>query len=377
MKNIVQKVKHNKKNILLIMMFFLVLLLPIGSFFMGSNVENIENKALQEKPQFNISTWQDYPQLYEAYYNDTIPYKKVFVNAYNSFIWNVFDESPGNYVIKGKDGWLFYNSKYKNDSDELGDYQRTSALSVAEMSIIVERMKSLQNLCNEIGAEFYVLIGPNKMEIYGDRYLPNAYVKTTAELNRTEQIVNLLNKENISVIYSKEKLLQESADAQVYYKLDTHWNMYGGYIAYREFMKMYDMNFDVNADSIQPYPKKSGDLANMIQMNDLDDIDFAISYKPEIDVQIIQNELATTSSAAKLRTQSNITNDKKLLMYRDSFTNALQPYMSKSFSEAYYLWTYSASEDEIRVENPDVVIFEIVERSIGAFSHVPWDVNLH
>jgi len=367
--------KHNKKGILLVAMFFTVLLLPIGSFFVGADVENIENKTLHEKPKFNISTWQDYPQLYEAYYNDTIPYKKVFVNTYNRFVWNVFDESPADYVIKGKDGWLFYNSKYKNDGDELGDYQRTAKLLDADIILIVDKMKKLKSICDDIGAEFYVLIGPNKMEIYGDDFLPDAYKNVTVEKSRTEYVVEALQHENISVIYPKTALTNAKENSQVYYKLDTHWNSYGGYIAYREFMNQYNSAAEIELNSIYEYEKNYGDLAGMIQMNGLEDVDYKCDFKSDISIQTIMDEAATATTSARYRTVSDSPNSDRLLMYRDSFATALLPYLSKSFSEGYYLWSHVVDEQEIRNEQPDVLIFEIVERSVCHLPYVVWHIE--
>lgn len=375
MKNIMQKIKHNKHSILLIMMFFFVLLLPLGTFFIGNDVENIENKTLQEKPKFNISTWQEYPQLYESYYNDTIPYKKTFVNAYNRFVWNLFDESPADYVIKGKDGWLFYNSKYKNDGDVLGDYRGTASFSTNEMTTIVDRMLSLQQLCKEIDAEFYVLVAPNKMEIYGDDYLPNAYKKTNSNKTRVDIVVENLRESGVKVVYPKNSLIEQKNNTQLYYKLDTHWNYYGAYVAYSEFMNSYNNAMDVTVDSIVEHPMEHGDLANMIQMKGLKDTQYILNYKPGITVQVVLDQAASDDEVAKRRSVSSCTTNQKLLMYRDSFASMMIPYLDKTFSESFYIWSRSVDESIILEEQPDVVIFEIVERYVSNLPYVQWNVN--
>ncbi len=364
------------KNILLIASFFVLLLLPIGKFFIVGDGENIENKTLQTKPVFNITTWQQYPQAYEQYFKDNLPYKKFFVGLYNQFIWNVFDESPVNYVIKGKDGWLFYNSKNRNDSDELGDYRGDTFLTEQEIETIVQRLSDLQKLCDDIGAEFYVLVGPNKTEIYGDDYLPDAYIRNERNVETpVQQLAKVLNeKTEIPVIYPKKELLSRKDEEQLYYKLDTHWNNHGAYIAYSEFMKRYAPEQNIEMSSIQQQPRISGDLANMIQMNDLEDIDYSVNFRPEVEMQIILDQAASTEDVARYRTISNCNNGQKLLMYRDSFTTALIPYMSKTFDEAYYVWSYSANKDEISEEKPDVVILEIVERSIKQLAYVEWNM---
>lgn len=364
------------KNILLIASFFVLLLLPIGKFFIAGDGENIENKTLQTEPVFNITTWQQYPQAYEQYFKDNLPYKKFFVGLYNQFIWNVFDESPVNYVIKGKDGWLFYNSKNRNDSDELGDYRGDTFLTEQETETIVQRLSDLQKLCDDIGADFYVLVGPNKTEIYGDDYLPDAYIRNESNVESPVQQLTkaLKEKTEIPIIYPKEELLSQKDEEQLYYKLDTHWNNHGAYIAYSEFMKRYAPEQNIEMSSIQQQPRISGDLANMIQMNDLEDIDYSVNFRPEVEMQIILDQAASTEDVARYRTISNCNNGQKLLMYRDSFTTALIPYMSKTFDEAYYVWSYSANKDEISEEKPDVVILEIVERSIKQLAYVEWNM---
>jgi len=367
--------KCNKNSILLIVTFFAVLLLPIGQIFFGTTTENIENKTLQTKPVWSLATWQEYPQLYEAYYNDTLPYKNIFVKVYNKFIYNVFYHSPANYVIRGKDDWLFYHSKYRADGDELGDYQRTATLSDVELAIITDKMTRLKNLCDEIGAEFYVLIGPNKMEIYGDDYLPAAYVRNNEDASRTEKVVAALQNEDISVIYPKDALLVAKETAQVYYKLDTHWNNYGAYIAYREFMQQYNPSANIAWTDMQLVDKKSGDLAQMIQMPELDDTDYAVEFRDDITMQIIVNEPATAGSAALQRTISDVPNGAKLMMYRDSFTTALLPYMSKTYSDAYYVWSRSVDGQEIRNEQPAVVVFEVVERYVSTLPYEDWNID--
>lgn len=56
--------------------------------------------------------------------------------------------------------------------------------------------------------------------------------------------------------------------------------------------------------------------------------------------------------------------DKRLLMYRDSFANALIPQLSNAFSQATYLRSSRNDLREVAEQVPDVVVYEIVERNL-------------
>ena len=56
----------------------------------------------------------------------------------------------------------------------------------------------------------------------------------------------------------------------------------------------------------------------------------------------------------------------KVLIFRDSFTISLVPYISETFGEVNYVWKQDINEfeDLINSYKPDIVIFEMVERYI-------------
>ena len=55
----------------------------------------------------------------------------------------------------------------------------------------------------------------------------------------------------------------------------------------------------------------------------------------------------------------------KAVMFRDSFANALVPYLSESFSRIVYVWERDVNPEVVELEQPDVVIQEIAERFLG------------
>ena len=55
----------------------------------------------------------------------------------------------------------------------------------------------------------------------------------------------------------------------------------------------------------------------------------------------------------------------RAVMFRDSFGNALVPYMAENFKRILFVWNRDIDPRIIKLEQPDVVIQEIVGRFLG------------
>jgi hypothetical protein len=55
----------------------------------------------------------------------------------------------------------------------------------------------------------------------------------------------------------------------------------------------------------------------------------------------------------------------RAVMFRDSFANALIPYVSEDFQRILYVWNRDVDPRVVMIERPDVVIQEIVGRFLG------------
>jgi hypothetical protein len=57
-------------------------------------------------------------------------------------------------------------------------------------------------------------------------------------------------------------------------------------------------------------------------------------------------------------------NKYRILMFRDSFGNAIIPFISNNFGYAYYSKEYPVTLNDIEKHNPDIVVQEIAQRNI-------------
>lgn len=352
-----------KPSYSLVIIFLLMIMLPNMLFGDSSKSSSAEQRTLSAQPQFSWANIQDYPAAYDAYYNDHLPLKSTLVAAYNNICWNVLNTSGNSSVIKGLDGWMFYNSKEKNDFDTLADYQHTALYSDEEMASIAAKLDDMRLQCEAAGANFYFVIFPNKHTIYGDDFLPSKYRVKINEESRTDQLVRYLTQNSdITVIYPKDSLIfaKEQADARgelLYQKTDTHWNEMGAWVAYEEMMRKMNLSISTPGNIMQSVRGTVTDLPKMLSFNDYPlDILYGREYRTDCAYMEWEDGAAVT-------TRSTDGNGKKLVMFRDSYAQYMMTYMSRDFDEVTYVSGLHFDADYLE-KLPTDVIFELVERNV-------------
>lgn len=208
------------------------------------------------------------------------------------------------------------------------------------------------------------MITPNKSQVYGE-HMPDYFVKRNTT-TKTDELIQYLNEEtSLSIVYPKDKLIAYKNEADVYYKNDTHWNEIGAFIGYTDLMKTIDPNLEVTDLSdltIESYESNYGDLSNMasIQSYVSETIYNIKDYKANIETELVDSKVDQTY----YRYKSSTSQEKKLLMFRDSFSDLMIPNISKNFSESVFLKDFKFDKTLIETEKPDVVVLQIVERTI-------------
>ena len=100
-----------RKQKILIVLFAGSLVLPgvVWTGFSGRfDTENNENRKLAEFPEVNLESLGDFPEQFEAYYKDHVPFKNDLVKFCNFIDTEVFRNTKIGDVVIGEDNWLFY-----------------------------------------------------------------------------------------------------------------------------------------------------------------------------------------------------------------------------------------------------------------------------
>lgn len=352
------KTVKNKSRIEIIFLtiFFVFLFIPMSNISQ-ENISKQENRTLaQYKPFINQDGEinYDYGKNFNEWFNDRFYLRQKFLDIQDlklilSTNWITKD------VMKGSNDWLFLAWKESTDS-----YSNSVMFTDEELNSIDSYLDNINKYCNTHNKKFYFIIAPDKSKIYPE-YYPQRIMKVS-DNSRSEQLIDYIKKHsNVNVIYPKEKLISLKGNKLLYWKNDTHWNLLGAYYGYSELMNVIKKDYATLAVyKVKDYTTEqhTGDLYNMAPAV-LRKVDNTIYEIPKVDdSQLCKHPKEIRGNVICSNKSSNV----NLLMYRDSFSKSLIPYLAHSFGDSKYIWKYDVNFNAMK--NADVIILEIVERQL-------------
>ena len=258
-------------------------------------------------------------------------------------------------MLIGKEDWLYYTGE-----NNIADYECTSPFTASELQSIRSRLLDWNDQLTDRGIKFYVVFAPNKETIY-PQFLPDS-VKPGAKSCRIDQVMQELRSTQMSVLDLRDPLRSEARTTQVYHRTDTHWNAIGALRASREILSLIKKDFpQLTLPSLGDYQKKvqpiSGDLAAFLPYDERF-VEQSISLIP------LAPHRAELEEGADRMIISSIPESTLpgALVFRDSFSDALIPFLSEHFSRTVYAHSFSVDLDLVDKEKPDIVIFELAQR---------------
>ncbi|MBE5766947.1 MAG: hypothetical protein E7335_07280 [Clostridiales bacterium] len=293
----------------------------------------------------------------EDWIDEEIGFRSAFITAYGTICERLFHTSGNNQVLIGKDNMLFY-------SETINDYTGTSPMTDAEITALAESLASLSESVEARGAHLIVLIAPNKNTVYPEN-MPYYISRGNGSSNR-ERFHKQLNA--LSVCYIDALPLLQNAGFQTYYTTDTHWNPEGARLAYCAIMDQIsqwypDIAYNDYADAPRTENSHFGDLAKM--------------YKPVTSSREVTSVVDVGSpyrfvrpmrsmDDMIIRTTSENNPQLNLFVLRDSFGEALFPYLASNAGSLTYSRTLPYDDALAQSEEANVIILEIVERNLGS-----------
>ncbi len=324
--------------------------------------EGYENRTVAQRPVLSAGTIEEFPALYEAYYNDHLPYRDFLIRVNSAVEYYIFQASSNENVVRGKDGWLFYNSSA--DDNPIEAYKGMGLFTWQELEQIRENLLVTRDTLAERGIEFVLFIAPNKERVYTEM-MPEYYGRPAVSY-RTQQLVEYLEEHtDIRVVYPLDTLLtaKEGNAQKLYYRLDTHWNYIGAYIGTGELTKELGVSMPVLEElTITETAPTICDLADMIHLREQlnQDPDYVLSGYDRYHLTTDQHDL---TGAYIYHCEGG--DERKLFMLRDSFADAMDDFLAAQFHESYMVHYSSYSDELVESEQPDIFVYETVERRIG------------
>lgn len=360
--------QYNMVYVMYVLLFAGIISVPIAKMIVAPEEESSENRVLAAKPVFTTSNTFAFPSLFNQYLQENFGFRKELTTLNSYWRFKLFrSSSMPQRVVVGKKSWLF-----STDYDIAGDYRNTQLFTQDELEQIRLNLEELYSWYQQRNIKFYIFIAPSKYRIYPE-YLP-LRLKINQGMSKLEQLTEyMLKNSNVKIITSHTQLMDAKKDAEVFYAHDTHWNFQGGFIGYQVLMNQIIADFP-NIGILSPddfdrvkthHP--NADLARMLSLeNVLLNDEWAFQYKHTSEAfpgKFIHYQTVSPLYPS-IFTEHKNTALPRAVFYRDSFTNLMLPFLMNHFSRASFVWTYEHSLEVTNIENPDLVVMEIIENRI-------------
>ena len=359
---------------LLIAGFIALLCLPaLDSFWrLDRSPTPNEKRILARMPNFEgVRQLGRYVAGLENYFNDHFGFRKLLVQWNNHWKFQWFNESPVGMAMVGRDGWLFWAEDRMVDNycgrehftqTDLNDWQRL--------------LEARRDLLAQAGTKYLFVIPPDKHSVYPE-FLP-AWLSKSPQPSKLDQfLAHMRAHSTVEILNLRPALFEAKQTAAVYFQTDTHWNAYGGFVGCREMIRALARQcpgfqpLPVDAFERERVTERGGDLAVCLaQENEMKETQaWRFTPRPPLrpleTVEVVTGKRADGPSPIVTR---NPDGTGKAIMFRDSFADALIPFLGYHFQQVLYVRHYEWDEALLAKEKPGVVIDEMVERKFNTLS---------
>jgi hypothetical protein len=363
-------VKSNFKYIIISFPFLLIMFLLFVNQSVGliKDGKNVENKAKIKKPKIDATNFEEFPGLYDKYFQDNFNLRSSFISFYNYLNKDVFYNSIlSKKFLRGKDDFLFQLYMFNKEKTYFAD---------AHKVLIKKELERRDSIYNSYGTKMFVFFIPCKGNFYKKK-LPPFF--SDIETNRSEDLVKYLQDNSKVSIYSLKDYLKSKDTTDLYLKYDTHWNRLGAFFGYEYITsKIAEFFPTIEVVSMKDYNvsttvRSNGDLAKNLGLKLLDE---QYVFKPTFKKRHYIDTFPQKYPAKDFVKYGNKAigsynkNLPKAIVIHDSFAVLMKKFFFNSFGKTYYLWDkwkYKPHYDIVKGFDADIVVFILLENSADKF----------
>ncbi|MFC3194785.1 hypothetical protein ACFODZ_11095 [Marinicella sediminis] len=316
----------------------------------------------------------------------------------NVLVYGLFDRSMvPDKVVVGKNGFLFLGNQYGH---LIYKTQNIFPYASSEVPAWGGQVKALQHWYARQGIPIVLAMVPNKHSVYAE-HLPEWIVPDRPGLS--DNLVEEATKQNVQLLDLRQSLSSAKAGRTdlLYWKTDSHWNLRGAEIGFSAIMQAVEQltgwSVQLPVVSVTEFPLAAMDLARIMKIDHLlpDDIELGQQYGtaqyasfcagkivlPDLVLDPCEQQSfvhLSVNTAAQYVINDQALNQQKVLLLADSFSMQNAHLYQRSFQTiwaVHYDQLYGEQLARfISLYQPDLVIYQVVERSIFQtrhFAHLP------
>jgi hypothetical protein len=331
-------------------------------------VSATEKRFLAPLPEItgDSASWARLPGDLEAWHDDHLGMRDAMIRTWAFLTIRLFGVSPTDKLVVGRQGWLFYG-----DRDAIRQYRGVAPLGDRALARWTRVLEERRDWLAARGIAFLLVLVPDKHIVYGE-YMPDSLPRSEGARALEQLAGHLRLHSTVPVLDLRAAIEAAKAEARIYHRTDSHWNDLGAYAAYRAILRKLG----------ETVPALAAAEPVAVGRNERDAPGMGLASI--VGLQSILREQVLEAPALRARSRikpehrsgyerrverllpiAHGVDDPALpraVMFRDSFANALIPYLSENFSRILYVWNRDVDPRVGTIEQPDVVIQEVVGR---------------
>jgi hypothetical protein len=320
-----------------------------------------------------------FPAEFEAYYNDHFGLRSAFIRGMHLVKGRWLGTATAANVLVGLDGWLYFTERPAGT-----DYDAVRPFTADELRRWCRILQKRHDWLARKGVRYILFIPPDKQTVYPE-HLPPELRSRHAQSRLDQLAAELRQHSTVPFLDVRAALWQAREREQVFDATDSHWNPRGAFVGYQALVGRLAEWFP----AVRPLPRSAfvdtacrragGDLAQMSAQE-------RVRTEEALGLESVSPRQAQRCAAAGewagdcrgSPPQAVECHDPALpraLMFHDSFTWALGPFLAEHFRRIVFVWTDQFSPELVRRERPEVVIQQLVERKLGTVVPADFDDN--
>jgi len=326
------------------------------------------------------SVSRTFPQQFDRAFSDRFGGRDGLVVLHHAGRLALFGVSSLSNVLPGTDGWFYWLGE---DSHSLArHYRGTMTLPQAEIDSSVAELERRRKWLAERGIAYVVAIVPEKFTIYPE-HLPAWIRKADGPMPYDRFAETAARHPELALIDLRAALREARKRELVYYKTDSHWNFNGARVGYDALMGAVQKALPDKVSSVAPAPRPPfnpgvdyyrGDLLTMLgrppglREDDIAPLGKVLGDSSKRCARRIDKEGEYPGFEFWVCDKPSLP---RAVVLRDSMAIPLIPMLSENFSRVVYVSARKLDRALIEREKPDIVIEELVERSMHAPGALP------
>lgn len=366
-------------DLLLVVLFVGAIFAPLVGVKIGRHgwdiAQRAENRRMVAEPsllrmrELHVNTTKQrlkalakFPGEFKYYFSDHFGFRSLLIRTHGLMMVKGLGVTSNPSVILGKDGWL-----YLAGDKSLEDWRNIDPFTPAELESWRQMLESRSRFCADRQIPYLVVFAPSKYDIYPE-YMPDELTQVRRE-SRLDQLVAYLAERHspVQVIDLRAVLLSaKSSGLRLFQKTDTHWNDWGGWLAYHAIMSAVTDRLPtarvLQIEEFDPITtiRPGMDLAGLLGLNDVLSEE-SFDLRPKITLRLPHVE---QNMVEPIVVNAGARGGPSVVMFRDSFMTNVLRWVAESFGRGVYLWEDGFDSKLVEAEHPDIVLQEFAQRKL-------------